>query len=134
MDVALWLPARPLRFARMTIDAAQDAVGVAHVGVSLWRGPDPGLHRNLKMLANDVALIDPGVARHDIVASEFVEALGGPVQPWAGTLCVIGIDSPEGGFPQSLTGQQITHLTGIYWRVTGSLPEDVRDQADDRDR
>lgn len=124
---ALWEPGRPLEFRRMSYTQFGQLVGGRHgatVGVSLYR--HGGAANLLKVRASDVAMLFPDdYGAHTDAASQFVEALGGTQQPWAGVLGVYGIDSVEGGFPESLTEHQREVITAAYVAVTGTQPVDA---------
>jgi len=117
---ALLVPGKPLEFVMQRASAIEEQVGgfygAVH-GVQLWRRDAP--LGPAKLLAPDVGINSPDLyPRQDEPVAAFLASIGGPDQPiWAGTLAVVGIDSWEGGWPESLSDHQVALLAAAY-RVT----------------
>lgn len=116
MTVAVLVPGGVLEFRELSWGEVEALAGGKHgatARTSLFRD---GMDRHLvKLLSSDVALLFPedyGVQAPAV--SRLVGLLGGPLQPWAGVLAVYGIDSVEGGWPQSLTDLQQAVVRAAY--------------------
>jgi hypothetical protein len=126
LTAAVIVPGAPLAFRRTSLSSIEEEVGGFYGAVArpaLWRGGK--VLGPAKLLAPDVGLNSPDLyPRHDPHVGRFIAAIGGPDQPmWGGTLAVVGTDSWEGGFEETLTADQIAKVAAI-WRATTGIPVD----------